>query len=106
MLAEWTDDSFTSLKVMWSDVAVQGALTTYMVTYAPVGNSVGTMNGCSSGELTTTTMKNSIVLTGLNPSEFYFLRVEVVPVTINSDQVATGKCPVHVCLYLWYKYTL
>ena len=102
MLAEWIDDSFTALKVMWADV---GALTTYMVTYVPVGNTAGSMNASSFGELTTTTMNNSIVLTGLNPSETYFLQVEVVLVIMNSDQVATGKCRVHVCLYLWYKYT-
>ena len=99
MLAEWTDDSFTSLKVMWSDVAVQGALATYMVTYVPVGNTVGTMNGCSSGERTAMTLNNSIVLNGLDLSKFYLLHVEVLtlPVTMNSDQVVIGKC---MCAYV------
>ena len=99
ILAEWIDESFTSLKVMWSDMSVQGALTTYKVTYEPVGNTAEIMNASSSRELTTTAMNSRIVLTGLNPSELYFLHVEVVvfPVTINSDQVAIGKC-MHVCI--------
>ena len=103
MLAEWIDDSFTLLKVMWYEVADLGALTTYKVTYVPVGNTAGIMNISSSGELTATAMNNSIVLTGLDPSKLYSLHVEVLvlPATINSIQVALGKC---MCayLYMWY----
>ena len=101
ILAEWIDDSFTSLKVMWYEVADQGALTTYKVTYVPVGNITGIMNTSSSGERTAT--NNSIVLNGLDPSKLYSLHIEVlvVPATINSVQVAIGKC---MCayLYMWY----
>ena len=101
ILAEWIDGNFTSLKVMWHEVADQGALTTYEVTYVPVGNITGIMNTSSSGERTTT--NNSIVLTRLDPSKLYSLHVEVlvVPATINSVQVAIGKC---MCAYLhmWY----
>ena len=103
ILAEWIDDSFTSLKVMWYEVADQGALTTYKVTYVPVGNTAGIMNTSSSGERTATAVNNSIVLTRLDPSKLYSLHVEVlvVPAAINSVQVAIGKC---MRAYLWYQF--
>lgn len=98
--AEWIDGSFefSTLKVMWLEVAVQGALATYMVTYdiVPVGNTVGFMNTSNSTERTVTAKNNGIVITGLNPKEFYFLHVEVVLPVNGIDKVAIGKC-MHIC---------
>ena len=68
-MAEWTDGKFTTLKVMWSEMAVQGAVATYMITYVPVGNSVGDLNTSSSTKHTVTAKNNSIIITGLNPKE-------------------------------------
>ena len=74
---------------MWSEVP--GAVATYMIKYVPVGNTVEGMNTSSSMERTVTA-KNSIIITGLNPEELYFLLVQLVqPVNGNSAAVAIGK---------------
>ena len=89
--AEWTNNNFTSLKVVWLDETQQGAVTTYMITYSPA-RTTHLMNSSSSTERTVTTKTNNIVITELNPDEFYFLHVEVVVSNVNIAQVAIGKC--------------
>ena len=93
LLAEWNDSSFTTLKVMWSQVSVQGAVTTYRVTYLSVGNTVQAMNTSNSTEHTLTVRNNNIVITDLNPKEIYFLYVETIISAVNGNnfQVAIGK---------------
>ena len=91
LLAEWNDSSFTTLKVMWSEAAVQGVA--YMVTYVPVGNTVGLVDTSSNTKRTITGKDNNIVLTDLNPKEFYFLCVETIIPAVNQNnlQVTIGK---------------
>ena len=88
-MAEWNDSSFTTLKVMWSEVAVHGAA--YRVTYVPVGHTAGFVNTSIGTGGIVTTRDNSTFITALNPKEFYYLYVEVLAVNANSDQVAIGK---------------
>ena len=63
-----------------------------MVTYVPVGHTVGLVNTSIGTGGIVTTRNNSTFITALNPKEFYYLYVEVLAVIANSDQVAAGKC--------------
>lgn len=73
--AEWTDGSFTAMKLSWEPVtAPEGAAALYTVSFSPV-NASGIID--SAATMQKQTMSSTVTVSGLNPTAWYYFQLEI-----------------------------
>ena len=82
--AQWTDGSFTTMQLSWEPVTVaDGVAAVYTVSYSPVVNASGGAID-SAGTMQKQTTSSTVTVSGLNPTTWYYFRVEI------EENVAAG----------------
>lgn len=82
--AQWIDGSFTAMQLSWEPVTVaDGVAVVYTVSYSPVVNASGGAID-SAGTMQKQTTSSTVTVSGLNPTTWYYFRVEI------EESVAAG----------------
>ena len=82
--AQWIDGSFTAMQLSWEPVTVaDGVAVVYTVSYSPVVNASGGAID-SAGTMQKQTTSSTVTVSGLNPTTWYYFRVEI------EENVAAG----------------
>lgn len=75
--AQWIDGSFTAIQLSWEPVTLaDDVVAMYTVSYSPVSNNAsGTIDSITALQMKT--MSSTVTVSGLNPTAWYFFRVEI-----------------------------